>query len=78
MRIDELTLRMLHDSILPGVVQFGAAYSNPDLLPSQKLNRLLAAALRTGDVRLNTCGLPEGIEELRAAVAQRPCAPGQN
>jgi DNA-binding transcriptional MocR family regulator len=70
-RIDEMMLRMLHDSTLPGVVQFGAALPDPDLLPTARLNRLMAAAARTPDKRLGTCGIPEGIDELRAAVAQR-------
>jgi len=75
-RIDELTLRVIHDAALSGVVQFGAALPNPDLLPTQKLYRLLAAAARTRDVRLNTTGVPEGIEELRVAVAQRALRAG--
>jgi DNA-binding transcriptional MocR family regulator len=74
--IDELTLRMLHESTLPGVVQFGAAIPDPDLLPLQKLNRLMAAAARTNDVRLRTIGTPEGIHELRVAVARRALRSG--
>jgi DNA-binding transcriptional MocR family regulator len=70
-RIDDLMLRVLHDSSLPGVVQFGAAIPDPDLLPTARLNRLLANASRKNDPRLNFCGIPEGIEELRAVVAQR-------
>jgi DNA-binding transcriptional MocR family regulator len=69
--IDELMLRMLHESTLPGVVQFGAAIPDPDLLPLKKLNRLMAAAGRTNDLRLRSIGTPEGIQELREAVARR-------
>lgn len=74
--IDELALRMLHDSMLPGIVQLGAAFPDPALLPYQKLNRLLAEALRKGDGRLNLCGIPEGIEELRQGVVQRASRAG--
>jgi DNA-binding transcriptional MocR family regulator len=74
--IDELTLRMLHESTLPGVVQFGAAIPDPDLLPLKKLNRLMVAAARTNDIRLRSSGTPEGIQELRLAVAQRALRSG--
>ncbi|MDD5371660.1 MAG: PLP-dependent aminotransferase family protein [Anaerolineaceae bacterium] len=69
--IDDLALRMVHDATIPGVVQLGAAFSDPDLLPNKKLNKLLAAVLKKGDDRLNLCGIPEGIEELRIAVVKR-------
>jgi DNA-binding transcriptional MocR family regulator len=69
-RIDDLSLRILHDSTLPDIVQFGAALPDPELLPTEKLNRLISAAARTGDHRLKVCGLPEGIEELRSAVTK--------
>jgi DNA-binding transcriptional MocR family regulator len=74
--IDEMILRMLHESTLPGVVQFGAAFPDPDLLPLRKLNRLMTAAARTNDARLRSSGTPEGIEELRVAVAQRALRSG--
>jgi DNA-binding transcriptional MocR family regulator len=69
-RIDDLELRILHDSTLPGIVQFGAAIPDPELLPTTKLNRLMSAAARKNDRRLEVCGIPEGIEELRIAVAK--------
>ncbi len=74
--LDGLMLRMLHESTQPGVVQFGAAIPDPDLLPIRKLNKLIAAAARTNDIRLRVSGTPEGIEELRVAVAQRALRSG--
>ena len=74
--IDELMLRMLHESTLPGVFQFGAAIPDPELLPLKKLNRLMTAAARTNDPRLRSIGTPEGIKELRVAVAQRALRSG--
>jgi DNA-binding transcriptional MocR family regulator len=74
--LDEMVLRMLHEATLPGVVQFGAAIPDPELLPTRKLNRLMAAAARTNDPRLLGSGVPEGIEELRVAVAQRALRSG--
>jgi DNA-binding transcriptional MocR family regulator len=74
--INDLALRMVHDSAVPGIIQLGAALPDPDLLPHQKLNKLMAAILKHGDARLNLCGIPEGIEELRIAVVQRAARAG--
>jgi DNA-binding transcriptional MocR family regulator len=74
--LDELMLRMLHESTQPGVIQFGAAIPDPDLLPVRKLNKFLATAARTSDIRLRVNATPEGIEELRVAVAQRALRSG--
>jgi DNA-binding transcriptional MocR family regulator len=70
-KIDDLMVRILSDSVRPNVVQFGAAFPDPDLLPNSSLNRLIAAATRSDDIRLRVCGIPEGIEELRVCIAQR-------
>jgi DNA-binding transcriptional MocR family regulator len=53
------------------MVQFGAATPDPDLLPTTKLNRILATISRKPDYRQSVCGLIDGCEELRVQVAQR-------
>jgi DNA-binding transcriptional MocR family regulator len=40
------------------------------------LNRILASVARRDDVPQNTCGAPEGWQELRVQVAQRAFAAG--
>lgn len=69
--IDDLAATIIRDTINPDLVQFGAAIPHPDLLPTVKLNRILASLARTEGVRLTTCGTPEGCDELRVPVAQR-------
>jgi len=68
--VEELVRRVLHDSTNPNLVQFGAAIPAPELLPTQRLKRILAGLLRQEDVRQYSCGIPEGVEELRVQVAQ--------
>jgi len=69
--IDELTLRLVRDKHDPDFAQFGAATPDPDLLPTARLNRLLAELAREGRFSVDTSTLPEGCEELRVQVAQR-------
>jgi len=74
--IADLALRILRDTLNPNLVQFGAAIPDPDLLPTDRLNRILASIARKGDFPQNVCGLPEGHEELRVQVAQRAFSSG--
>jgi DNA-binding transcriptional MocR family regulator len=68
--IDELWLRLVRDKRDPDFAQFGAATPDPELLPTARLNRLLAELAREG--RFSERGpMPEGCEELRVQVAQR-------
>lgn len=69
--IDDIALQVLRDSYNPNLVQFGAAIPAPDLLPTTRLNRLLTAIAREEPALQNTCGVPEGCDELRVQVAQR-------
>ncbi len=63
---------MVHrDMANPTLVQFGAAIPDPSLLPTGKLNRLLASIARTEISLQSSAGPPEGVEELRVQVAQR-------
>ncbi|RPI28153.1 MAG: PLP-dependent aminotransferase family protein [Chloroflexota bacterium] len=74
--IDNLAMMVLRDTVEPNLVQFGAAIPDPDLLPTAKLNRILAAITRIPDRRQYTCGTPEGCDELRIQVAQRALTAG--
>jgi DNA-binding transcriptional MocR family regulator len=69
--IDDITLRLFRDKHDPDFAQFGAATPDPELLPSARLNRLLAELARNGRFSMDTSTLPEGCEELRVQVAQR-------
>jgi hypothetical protein len=67
----ELYDRLVHDSRDSALAQLGVTRPAPDLLPTAKLNRLLAAAARENDRYINICGIPEGCKELRVQIAQR-------
>jgi len=74
--IGELTMMVLRDALDPRLAQFGAAIPDPNLLPTARLNRILAALARRSDIPQNVCGLPEGREELRTLVARQAFTAG--
>jgi DNA-binding transcriptional MocR family regulator len=69
--IEELAIMVLRDTLNPDLVQFGAAIPDPELLPTGRLNRILASLIRNEEVPLHVSGVPEGYDELRIQVAQR-------
>ncbi len=69
--IDDMVIQVLRDSENPRLVQFGAALPSPDLLPSTRLNRILASIARREEVSPNFIGALEGCYELRVQVARR-------
>jgi len=69
--VDEVTFQLIHDNLNLNYAQFGAASPNPDLLPTAKLNRILAELSRDGRISHDQ-GVPvAGSEPLRIQVAQR-------
>ena len=70
--IDEVSLHLIHDNLNLNYAQFGAASPNPDLLPTLKLNRILAELARDGKIPHDSGGFAvQGSEALRIQVAQR-------
>jgi len=76
--IHELVMMVLQDTQKPHLTQLGAAIPNPDLLPSEKLGRILASLARRADPATNQYDIPPGCEALRVQVAQRAVASGCN
>jgi DNA-binding transcriptional MocR family regulator len=70
-RVDSILRRVYNDMMNPNLVQLGAALPDPDLLPTERLNRILARLARSTNIPNNIVGLPEGSIELRTQVAQR-------
>lgn len=70
-RVDSILRRVYVDMVNPNLVQLGAALPDPDLLPTERLNRILARLARSSKFPTNITGLPEGTIELRTQVAQR-------
>ncbi len=75
-QVDELVMRVVRDAMRPGLVQFGAALPAPELLPTERINRILARIARDNIVAAQAVGLPEGMLELRTQVARRTIESG--
>ncbi len=70
-RNDDIIWKIMQDASKADMVQFGAALPAPDLMPAERINRILARLSRSGQVQLESYGPPEGLPSLRAQVARR-------
>ena len=70
-QLQDLARRVRDDASLGSLVQFGAAVPAPDLLPSGRLNNLLARVVRSGRVPAHLLGTAQGCRELRVQVARQ-------
>ena len=59
------------DARKPDVVSFGAACPSHELMPTQRLRRVLSSVVRKKPQSLTTYVLPPGNEELRRQIARR-------
>ena len=69
--IPTLALCIMKDARLPNMVQLGTAIPHPEDVPTEKLNRALAAMGRRHRIMSNSYDMPPGCEMLRVQVAQR-------
>ena len=69
--VSELVMKVLESVADPDVVPLGAAIPSPDLLPTARLNRVLAAVARRARPEINTYLLPQGYSPLRQEIARR-------
>ena len=67
----ELTLMVLRDTHRSDLIQFGAGIAAPELLPTDRLKRIMLSIIRAGKSRENIVGETAGCIELRMQVAQR-------
>lgn len=74
--IGKLYRMVMRDFLDPRLLQFGIAFPNPDLLPIDKLNRMLASEARRFPLQAVSYELPPGSERLRKQIAQRMLAAG--
>lgn len=72
----ELVMLVLRDTYNPDLVQLGTAVPDPDLLPTDKLNRILARLAREVGPIANQIIFPPGCEALRVQTSQRMVAAG--
>jgi DNA-binding transcriptional MocR family regulator len=74
--ISDLDANILVESVSQGMVRFGAAFPAVELLPTDRLNRILGSLARRGEVGRDLYVSVEGWEELRRQIAQRRCMQG--
>jgi DNA-binding transcriptional MocR family regulator len=69
--VGELAMRILRTVIDPGMVPLGAGVTSPELFPSEKLHRVLAAVARRHGAATNRYEGPAGNAEFRRQIARR-------
>lgn len=67
---------VMNDLLDPKLAQLGIAFPNPDLLPIDKLNRMLATETRRFRLSSIAYEIPPGCERLRKQIAQRMLVTG--
>ncbi|MEW6649947.1 MAG: PLP-dependent aminotransferase family protein [Chloroflexota bacterium] len=70
-RSDDIVWQMMQEASKTNLLQFGAALPAPDMMPSDRLNRIIARLARSGRIASESYGSPQGLHELRAQVARR-------
>jgi DNA-binding transcriptional MocR family regulator len=74
----DLVMHVLRDSENPNLVQLGTALPNRDLLPTKRLNRIVAMLAREQEEQSNGYFFPPGYEPLRVQIAKRAIVAGCN
>ena len=69
--IGEICLKVMRDTLDPGLVQLGGAIPNPALLPGEKLGRMMAAEVRRNGPASVSYAMPPGLDKLRRQIAGR-------
>lgn len=76
--LHELVFLLLRDSQNKNLVQLGAALPNPDYLPLEKIDRLLAHVGREYGAEVHQYQFPPGLGRLRLQIARRIASAGCN
>jgi DNA-binding transcriptional MocR family regulator len=69
--LQELILMVLRDTLNPNLAHLGAALPNIELLPVERINRIMAALSRQSGRELHEYQFPPGLESLRIEIARR-------
>jgi DNA-binding transcriptional MocR family regulator len=69
--LNELMMMIMRDMFNPELIQLGGVMPNIELLPTQRLNRILARLVRQAGQEVHQYEIPPGLEELRVQIAQR-------
>jgi DNA-binding transcriptional MocR family regulator len=68
---DDIIWKITQNASSSNLLQFGAALPAPELLPKERLDRILARIARSGQVPYESYGFPQGMPELRSQIARR-------
>ena len=74
--VDEAPMRIMRATLDPSLVPLGGSVPNPDLLPIDKLNRMLGVESRRFRVQSVSYTGPRGTRRLRAQIAKRSLQTG--
>lgn len=74
--LHDLVMMVMRDSQNPHLAQLGAAMPNLELLPTARMNRILARLTRQADKAAHQYQLPPGLERLRIQIARRAALHG--
>jgi DNA-binding transcriptional MocR family regulator len=74
--VSAICQKMMRDTMDPSLVQLGGAIPNPDLLPGERLGRMIASEVRRFGNRSVAYATPPGLEKLRRQVAGRALESG--
>ena len=74
--LHELVMMIMNDSSNPDLVQLGAAMPNLELLPTERMNRIMSRLARKANQGMHQYHFPPGLEELRIQIAQRSLKSG--
>jgi len=72
----EIAVRIMCNIQDASLVPLGAAVPNPDFLPIDKLNRMLAAETRRFRLQSVSYPMPSGLKRLRTQIAKRAISAG--
>lgn len=74
--LGQFLVRMMNDMRDTSLMHLGAAVPNPDLVPTEKLNRSIGSMSRRYRTLSNSYDMPPGCELLRVQIAQRSLVAG--
>jgi DNA-binding transcriptional MocR family regulator len=74
--LHDLVMMVMRDSLNPKLAQLGAAMPNLELLPTERMNRIMAGLARKSSKGTHQYLLPPGLEELRFQIAKRAVISG--
>lgn len=74
--LHDLMMMVMRDTLNPKLIQLGAAMPNLELLPTERMNRIMARLARKASKGMHQYQLPPGIEELRVQIAKRAVSSG--